>query len=116
MPGAGRGARRRDAGVFGFDLAQRALERGDLPAQPAPALGLVVAGLACGGRRHVQRGGDLARVHAGVVRFARGVRGDRGDRRELLWRGRDERAAALLAVDQALLLEALVDGARRCSR
>ena len=42
---------------------------------------------------------------------ARGGRGDRAHRGGSRGAGRDERAAALLAFDQALLLEALVDGA-----
>ena len=63
------------------------------------------------GDGHIQGGRDLARVHAGRLGLARRVGGDRADRRGPGRRGGDERAAALLAFDQALLLQALVDGA-----
>ncbi len=63
------------------------------------------------GHGDVQRGGDLARVHADRLGFAGGVGGDRADRRGAAQRGGDERAAALPAFEQASLFQALVDGA-----
>ena len=96
-----------------LDLRERLLERCDLSAQFTASL----AGLrgVTGGwlPRHVQRGRHLARVDTRPARLARGVGGDLSDGRGLLSDARDERAGALTAVDQALLLEALVDGSRR---
>ena len=111
MPRADPAGRRRDARVGGFDLAERPLERRDLGAQqPAPLDRIVArARLRLGG--DVQRGRHLARVHARLERLARGARGDRADRRGALRHRGHERAAALVAGDQPLQLEALVDGA-----
>jgi hypothetical protein len=101
----------RHARVFGLELAERALEHGDLLTQQAAAPGRVVLRLSAPLGRDVQRGGDVPRVDAGLVRLAGRVGGDARDRGGPLGGGGDERAAALLAVDQALLLEPLVDGA-----
>jgi hypothetical protein len=99
--------------VLGFEFPERPLEPGDLRAQQAPALRRLVNGpgwrLGC----HVEGGSDLAWVDPGRVRLARRVGRDRAYCGWPLPGGGDKRAAALLAVDQALVLEVLIDGADR---
>ncbi len=99
-----------EPGVLCFDLHEHPLQGGDLGAQLAPVRRRLV-GLRRGSRIHVQRRRDLARVDARLVGLAGGVRRDRARGGGPVRGVGDVRAAALLALDHALVLQALVDGA-----
>ena len=104
-----RGGWRQDAWVRGLDLRQHLLKGLDLLAQLPPAAD-ARAGRIGGGLRHdVERGGDLTGIDPALVGLSGCASGDVVHRGGLRWRGGNERAAALLCVDQLLLGEALVD-------
>jgi hypothetical protein len=103
---------RDECGMSCFELAEGTLEGGDLSTQlqPSRCLGVSDRTSTCG--RDVERGGDSARVHAGVLSFASGVGRDGIDGRGCLHgRVADEGARALAADEDPLVLEPLVDGA-----
>lgn len=96
----------------GFELAERTLERGDLAAKLLTTRSLGIDGMPRTGGRDVERGGDGARVHPGVMGFAGGIGGDGvHDGRRPQGSVGDEGARALATDEHALVLEALVDGA-----
>ena len=111
--------RRGDAGMFGFELDDRALQRRDLLAQRAAMAGLRRASAGrsllggAGGRRDVQRGGDLAWVDARLARGSRGCGRDRAHgRRRAEAQATNVPLPCWLSIRPSLL-QALVDGAHR---
>lgn len=103
---------RHKRGMPCFKLAEGTLKGGDLSTQLQPPRCLGVSGRTGTRGRDIERRGDSARVHAGVLSFASGVGRNGIDGRGCL-HGRiaDEGARALAADEDSLVLEPLVDGA-----
>ena len=97
--------------MFGFELHKDLLQRGDLGTQVPPALGRPIVRLGLEGRLNVQGGRHLAWIDARLVGRDRSVRRDRARGGWGARSAADKGPASLPALEHALVLQALVDGA-----